>query len=43
MERVRGEAVGFQNFRTRVFYVWTTVVASKSNVFIGLATLNPNG
>jgi len=43
MERPRGEAVGFQSFRTRVFYVWESTVGSKSNVFIWLATHNPNG
>jgi hypothetical protein len=43
MERLRGEAVGFQRFRTRIFQVWGTVVGSKSNIFIQLATLNRDG
>jgi len=43
IERLRGEAVGFQSFRMRIFYAWEIVVGSKWNVFIWLAALNPNG
>jgi hypothetical protein len=43
IERPRGEAVGFQSLRMRVFKVWETSVGLKSNVFIGLPTLNQNG
>ena len=40
IERPRGEAVGFQRFRMRVFEVWETIVGIVSNVIIGLLTLN---
>jgi hypothetical protein len=41
--RPRGEAVGFQRFRMRVFKVYETSAGLKSNIIIGLSTLNRNG
>ena len=40
IERPRGEAVGFQRFRMRVFEGWETIVGMILNVIIGLPTLN---
>jgi hypothetical protein len=43
IERLKGEAIGFQRFRMRVFKVWKTSVGLKSNVFVRLPIPNQNG